>query len=291
MKTLKKTGVWALSLCLLLNATPQPVNAGTIKLNKTQVTLYSGNKTTLKVTGTTKHIMWTTSDKKIATVNSKGVVYGKKSGEATITARVGSGSSGKSLKCKIKVKNKLVIPKTRVFVTLGEYEEIIVKDRGLKSEEYITFFDNEDGTVNFEWDENPSNPYNIIIAEGRNLGCSSITLGITDYFGVEIGTEKHTIDVYVLRDQSGWISWNDLKYFADIEKFSDEDGTEYSIDSSKDVSDSGIVNSSLSFILPSDAVNNTVYSAKTYKNDTVRYKLVDKRLYFNVNDLISANLI
>ena len=288
MKILKKTGILALSLCLLLNTTPQEVNAGTIKLNKTQVTLYSGNKTTLKVTGTTKHIMWTTSDKKIATVSSKGVVYGKTKGSAIISARIGSGSTGKTLKCKVTVKNKIIIPKSQIFVTLGEYEEIIVKDRGLKPDEYVYFFTDYNKNVNFEWDKNN---YDILIAEGQKKGKSSVVLRVADDWGIPIGNEKHTIDVYVLRDQSGWISWKDLKYFADIEKINYGDEVEYYIDSLKEISDSGIVEYSLSFTLPSDLVENTVYSVEASKSNTVRYKITNKQLYFNVKDLISANLI
>lgn len=288
MKTLKKTGILALSLCLLLNTTPQEVNAGTIKLNKTQVTLYSGNKTTLKVTGTTKHIMWTTSDKKIATVNSKGVVYGKTKGSAIISARIGSGSTGKTLKCKVTVKNKIIIPKSQIFVTLGEYEEIVVKDRGLKPDEYVWFFADYNKNVNFEWDKNN---YDILIAEGQKIGKSSVVLRVADDWGIPIGNEEHTIDVYVLRDQSGWISWKDLKYFADIEKINYGDEVEYYIDSLKEISDSGIVEYSLSFTLPSDLVENTVYSVEASKSNTVRYKITNKQLYFNVKDLISANLI
>ena len=296
MKTLKKTGVLALSLCLLLSATPQKVNAGDIKLNKTKVSLYSGSKTTLKVTGTTKHIMWSSSDQKVATVNNNGVVRGKKIGSTIITARVGSGSTGKTLKCKVTVKNKIIVPKSQIFVTLGEYEEIVVKDRGLKSDEYISFFEGSNKNVNFEWDTNNSKDYNILIAEGQKLGRASVTLRVTDNWGVAIGSEKHTIDVYVLRDNSGWISWKDLKSFADVDRFTDEDEVEYNIDSRKGVSDSGIAKYSLSFILPNDIVEDTVYltngmDSLTSKANNIHYKMHNKQLYFSVQDLLDTNLI
>lgn len=73
-----------------------------IKLNTTKKTIYKGSTYTLKVKGTKKKVKWTTSNKKVATVNSKGKVTAKKKGTATITAKV----SGKTLKCKITVKNK-----------------------------------------------------------------------------------------------------------------------------------------------------------------------------------------
>ena len=75
--------------------------ANVVKLNKTSATLYVKTSTTLKITGTTKTVKWSTSNKNIADVSSKGKVTAKKKGIATITAKV----SGKSYKCKVTVKN------------------------------------------------------------------------------------------------------------------------------------------------------------------------------------------
>lgn len=77
------------------------VTAPTIKLNKTKVTLKKGKTQKLKVSGTSAKVTWKTSNKKVATV-SKGVVKAKKSGKATITAKV----AGKTLKCNVVVKKK-----------------------------------------------------------------------------------------------------------------------------------------------------------------------------------------
>lgn len=78
------------------------VQAATIKLNKKSVTLTKGKTTTLKVTGTKKKVKWSSSNKKIATVSSKGKVTAKKAGTTYIKAKV----NGKTLKCKVVVKNK-----------------------------------------------------------------------------------------------------------------------------------------------------------------------------------------
>lgn len=75
--------------------------ASKVKLNKTKTTIYVGSNTTLKLSGTSKKITWSTSKKSVATVNSKGKVTAKKAGKATITAKV----SGKKYNCKITVKN------------------------------------------------------------------------------------------------------------------------------------------------------------------------------------------
>lgn len=71
-----------------------------VKLNKTKVTLKVGKTYTLKLKNNKKKIKWSTSNKKVATVSSKGKIKAKKKGKATITAKVGK----KKYKCKVTVK-------------------------------------------------------------------------------------------------------------------------------------------------------------------------------------------
>jgi uncharacterized protein YjdB len=77
------------------------VQAATIKLNATSKTIYKGKSATLKVSGTKKKVKWSSSNKKVATVSSKGKVTAQKKGICYISAKV----VGKTLKCKITVKN------------------------------------------------------------------------------------------------------------------------------------------------------------------------------------------
>ena len=72
-----------------------------IKINVTSKTLYKGNTYTLKITGTSKKVTWSSSNTSVATVSSTGKVTAKNAGTATISAKV----DGKTLKCKITVKN------------------------------------------------------------------------------------------------------------------------------------------------------------------------------------------
>ena len=79
-----------------------------VKLNKTKSTMTVGKKQTLKATVTpkkasSKAVVWKSSNKKVATVTSKGVVKAKKAGTATITATAKDGS-GKKATCKVTVK-------------------------------------------------------------------------------------------------------------------------------------------------------------------------------------------
>lgn len=78
-----------------------------VSLNKTKGSLNVGNKVSLKATvkakaGADKTIAWTTSNKKVATVSSKGVVKAVGTGSATITAKAIDGS-GKKATYKVKV--------------------------------------------------------------------------------------------------------------------------------------------------------------------------------------------
>lgn len=124
MKKAKR--VLALGLALLLAVSVLPGNAlvdaakkKTVKvekvtLNKSKATLIKGSKMTLKATlnpknTTQKKLKWSTSNKKVATVNAKGVVQGIKKGTATITVQV-KGTSKKAT-CKVTVKNPIKVQK------------------------------------------------------------------------------------------------------------------------------------------------------------------------------------
>ena len=99
MKRFKKASI-ILLVCMLLSVIAMPVSASAAKLNKKSVSLNVGKTYTLKAKGTKGKITWTSSNKSVATVSSKGVVKAKKKGTAVITVR-----SGKvSYKCRVTVK-------------------------------------------------------------------------------------------------------------------------------------------------------------------------------------------
>jgi len=78
------------------------------KMNKTSASINVNKTTTLKATlngAAVANTTWSTSNKTIATVTSKGVVTGKKAGSATITANV----NGKAVTCKVTVKNPVTV--------------------------------------------------------------------------------------------------------------------------------------------------------------------------------------
>ena len=96
----------------------QAANAKT-HLNKTKKTIYIGKKYTLKLlnkkgkTITATKAKWSSSNKKIATVNKKGVVTGKKAGKAKITATY----KGKKYVATITVKSTVSVNKTKITLS------------------------------------------------------------------------------------------------------------------------------------------------------------------------------
>lgn len=96
-----------------------------IRLNKTSIKLNPKQSVTLKVLKTKSKVKWTSSNKKIATVTSKGKVTAKKVGTTYINAKVNK----KTLKCKVivykktqpkkKVK-KIVLNRNKITLKWGE---------------------------------------------------------------------------------------------------------------------------------------------------------------------------
>ena len=78
------------------------------KINKKKVTIYVGKTVSLKVKNNKKKVKWSSTNKSVATVSTKGKVKAKKVGKATIIAKVGK----KKYRCRITVKNKIVKNKT-----------------------------------------------------------------------------------------------------------------------------------------------------------------------------------
>ncbi|MBR1627792.1 MAG: Ig-like domain-containing protein [Lachnospiraceae bacterium] len=73
-----------------------------VRLSKSKVSMVVGASYNLKLEGTKKTAKWKSSQTKVASVNSKGVVKAKKKGTAKITATIGK----KNYTCTVTVKEK-----------------------------------------------------------------------------------------------------------------------------------------------------------------------------------------
>ena len=112
-----------LTLAMIITLLPAgSVQAATVKLNKTKKTLYVGQTQQLTLKNYKKTVLWTSSDKTVASVDSEGLVTALKKGSATITATTAKGST---YTCKITVKNPYVSPK-KAMLKEGETLQLSV---------------------------------------------------------------------------------------------------------------------------------------------------------------------
>lgn len=100
------------------------IPATSLKLNKTSMTLYSGKTYTLTATiapsnTTNKTIQWTSSNTKVATVNSKGVVTAIGGGKAVITAKTSNGLTKTCTVTVLKSVSGVSLNKTSVSLYTG----------------------------------------------------------------------------------------------------------------------------------------------------------------------------
>lgn len=124
MKVLKKLSLLLTMALVLSLSAPSTlpfaggsylVDAATVKISKTKATLINGQTLTLKITGTSSSVKWSTSKSSVATISAKGKVTAKKKGTTTITAVAGK----KKLTCKITVEAP-VINTTSLKVLVGK---------------------------------------------------------------------------------------------------------------------------------------------------------------------------
>lgn len=94
-----------------------------VRISNTKKILYVKKTTRLKVTGAKEKVKWSSSNKKVASVNKNGDVKGIKKGTATITAKVG----GKKYTCKVTVRNPELSKKT-ITVNPGKTLKLTVKN-------------------------------------------------------------------------------------------------------------------------------------------------------------------
>lgn len=94
-------GIITFSLAATLAQTTE-TTAASQKINRRKATVFVGQTCRLKISGRPGKITWKSSNRKIASVNKKGLVLAKKAGTAKITGK----SAKKKWICKITVKNR-----------------------------------------------------------------------------------------------------------------------------------------------------------------------------------------
>ena len=135
MNKLKKAVVMVLSLAMVLTcAMLTPVQAAG-KLNKKSVSIYETETVSMTVKGV-KSVTWKTSDKKIATVDKKGLVKGVKKGTCTVTAKDTKTKAAYSCKVTVKAAKSLGIAAKDISVFTGG-ETISYPGEEIKGATYV----------------------------------------------------------------------------------------------------------------------------------------------------------
>ena len=124
------------------------VKPAKITLNKAKLSINIGESATLKATispsnATDKTVKWSSSDKKVAAVSSKGVVKGIKAGKVTITAKT---SNGKTAKCAVTVKaintpTPAPTPQSEIMTSMADEVVTLVNSERTKAGEKALIVD------------------------------------------------------------------------------------------------------------------------------------------------------
>lgn len=116
-----------MALMMIVSVAAVPSSAASIKLNYSSFSITKGYSTTLKVSGTSSKVTWSTGNKEIATVSSSGKVIGKGLGTTYIYAKVG----GTTLKSKVNVvAGKITVGSSSVKMDQGDVKKVKIKAIG-----------------------------------------------------------------------------------------------------------------------------------------------------------------
>ncbi|MCC8051025.1 MAG: Ig-like domain-containing protein [Clostridiales bacterium] len=229
MKQILKKGILALMMVMVFSmAAPsvlpqemQTVEAASVKISKSKLTLVKGATSTLKITGTSAKVKWSSNKKSVATVSSKGKVTAKKKGTATITAKV----NGKKYTCKVKVEAPKI---SATSVTLIKGETTTLKMSGTTKKVTWSSSDKSVATVSSKGKVTAKGAGTTTITAkvgGKNFTCSltvaarALTISSNSVSITDTGSDKVTLNFiasgtvsYKIADTSivscSWGSWS-----------------------------------------------------------------------------------
>lgn len=115
-------------LVMIITLAPVRTQASNVvKINKSKTTMYIGSPQTLRIKGTSQKVTWSSSNKRIATVSSKGKVNPKRTGSVVITGKV----DGKSYRCNVTVKKPYLSATKKTTYKNANYK-IILRGTSIK---------------------------------------------------------------------------------------------------------------------------------------------------------------
>lgn len=161
-------------LCVISAVLPeaagvQTVEAATIKINRTSLSLEQGKAYRLKVTGTNKKVTWESSNSQVATVGSKGKVTAKKAGMTSITAKVGN----QTYTCKVTV-FRFSVSSTSVTVNKTGSVTVTSKNNGT-----VRYRIGNPDIISCKWAEQLDSNTRKLSITGKSIGSTKITISNT----------------------------------------------------------------------------------------------------------------
>lgn len=205
--------LFVISLCFLSFITTNISAQASVKINKTDKTMYINDTYTLKVTGTKQYILWKSSDKKVASVTKKGKVTAKKAGTCIITAIIGSGMNNQKLSCRINVNSKLSCDDKIIRCYTDEYNSVRINTKHLSKYESLVIEEDNSKIVSADWDY--KSDYFDIIVIPKKLGVTKIKVSVANEKDSVFSPKNDFITFLVVSypDRTGWLDESNLKYY------------------------------------------------------------------------------
>ena len=163
-------------IALIIPLTAVNASAAKPKISRTSVNVPIDYSVTVKVTGAS-NVKWSSDDESVATIKADGAsakITGKKTGSATISAKVGS----TTLKCKVTVKKSFITPSAeKVTISKGKSKTITLKVSGSKD---IAVSNSNKDVCSASWGKWDGNTIKLTI-KGKANGSSTIKVYAKNY--------------------------------------------------------------------------------------------------------------
>ncbi len=189
-------------IALIIPLTAVNASAAKPKISSTSVNVPIDYSVTVRVTGAS-NVKWSSDNESVAAVKANGAsakITGKKTGSATISAKVGS----TTLKCKVSVKKSFIIPSAKkISVDKGKSKTITLKVSGSK---YISVSNSNTDICSTSWGKWDGNTIKLTV-KGKANGSAAIKVYAKEYststaqeIVVNVGNNSKNSDVEIIGD-------------------------------------------------------------------------------------------
>ena len=175
---LRKLLCTATALVMAISFMTVAVYAASPKISKSSVDLPIGYYITLKVSGASGNITWSSGDSEVAAVKSSGENSAKVTGKKTGTTYIYAKTGGQTLKCKVTVKQSFISSsKNTVEVNAGNSAAVTLTVTGSKS---IVVSNSDKSVCTTSWGKWSDNKIKLTI-NAKNAGTAKLKIYAKGY--------------------------------------------------------------------------------------------------------------